>query len=335
MGPASHPIRGEVVDVNGAMANFDAITYVKGQSVLHQLMAYIGEDAFVEGLRAYFRDHAFGNTVLDDLMYCVRRGRRPRPVRLDGRWLDRSGTDVLVRCDGDDRPRGVPRREAPRPHRINIASYAVDGQALRPSGRDRDGDHGTRTAGRAPGGDLRLVNADDHTFAAVRPDADVAASPCSTTSATSPSRSHARWSWAAIDSCCCSGELAPARRADGAQPRPPHRAQPRAGRAVPRVGHHVADRWAPADRVPGLRGRRSPTPPRCSPRRPGHRQPALRTLAATATTDAHWAVLEEAAGGRPTSTWPGGWPSAAPSSARATTTPSAACSSATPTPTPG
>ena len=58
MGPAQHPIRGEVVDVNGAMANFDAITYVKGQSVLHQLMAYIGEDAFVEGLRAYFRDHA-------------------------------------------------------------------------------------------------------------------------------------------------------------------------------------------------------------------------------------------------------------------------------------
>ena len=85
MGPGRHPIRGEVADVNGAMANFDAITYVKGQSVLHQLMAYIGEDAFVEGLRSYFRDHAFGNTVLDDLMsaYAARVG--PRPVRLDRR----------------------------------------------------------------------------------------------------------------------------------------------------------------------------------------------------------------------------------------------------------
>ena len=41
-----------------AMANFDAITYFKGQAVLAQLMAYVCEDAFVEGLRAYFRDHA-------------------------------------------------------------------------------------------------------------------------------------------------------------------------------------------------------------------------------------------------------------------------------------
>ena len=47
MGPGTHPIRGEVHDVAGAMANFDAITYVKGQGVLHQLAAYIGEDAFV------------------------------------------------------------------------------------------------------------------------------------------------------------------------------------------------------------------------------------------------------------------------------------------------
>ena len=54
MSPARHPIRGDVPDVSAAMANFDAITYVKGQSVLHQLVAYIGEDAFVEGLRDYF-----------------------------------------------------------------------------------------------------------------------------------------------------------------------------------------------------------------------------------------------------------------------------------------
>ena len=58
MGPASHPIRGDVPDVAQAMANFDAITYVKGESVLRQLVAYVGEETFVQGLRAYFRDHA-------------------------------------------------------------------------------------------------------------------------------------------------------------------------------------------------------------------------------------------------------------------------------------
>ena len=74
MSPATHPIRGDVPDVAQAMANFDAITYTKGASVLKQLMAFVGEDAFVEGLRGYFREHAWGNTVLADLMSAIGRG---------------------------------------------------------------------------------------------------------------------------------------------------------------------------------------------------------------------------------------------------------------------
>ena len=38
MGPATHPIRAEVPDVASAFANFDAITYAKGQAVLRQLV---------------------------------------------------------------------------------------------------------------------------------------------------------------------------------------------------------------------------------------------------------------------------------------------------------
>ena len=45
---------------SGAFANFDEITYEKGQAVLRQLVAYVGEDRFVEGLRAYFRDPSLG-----------------------------------------------------------------------------------------------------------------------------------------------------------------------------------------------------------------------------------------------------------------------------------
>ena len=71
MGPASHPIRGEVPDVSQAMANFDAISYQKGQAVLKQLSAYVGEEAFLAGLQAYFRDHAWGNTRLEDLTGAV------------------------------------------------------------------------------------------------------------------------------------------------------------------------------------------------------------------------------------------------------------------------
>ena len=53
-GPATHPIRQRVPDVETAARIFDDITYPKGASVLQQLMAYVGEDAFVAGMRTYF-----------------------------------------------------------------------------------------------------------------------------------------------------------------------------------------------------------------------------------------------------------------------------------------
>jgi aminopeptidase N len=137
-----HPQRGH--DVNGAMANFDAITYVKGQSVLHQLMAFIGEDAFVEGLRAYFAAHAYGNTVLDDLMsaYAAAAG-RTCPT---GRRVARPRRHRRARARRRHAPRRVPRRPAPRPHRIDIASYSVTGAALRGWAVTRPADRSATTS---------------------------------------------------------------------------------------------------------------------------------------------------------------------------------------------
>ena len=48
--------------------NFDGITYAKGASVLKQLGAYVGVEAFLAGLRDYFAEHAYGNTTLADLL---------------------------------------------------------------------------------------------------------------------------------------------------------------------------------------------------------------------------------------------------------------------------
>ena len=87
----------EVPDVAHAFANFDAITYAKGQAVLRQLVAYVGEDAFVEGLRAYFRDHAWGNT--EPRRPDAARSARPRAATSTAwtaSWLDRAGTDTIV-----------------------------------------------------------------------------------------------------------------------------------------------------------------------------------------------------------------------------------------------
>ena len=63
----THPIITPIKDVLMADQAFDNITYQKGQAVIRMLESYVGEDAFRAGIRAYMKDHAYGNTVTDDL----------------------------------------------------------------------------------------------------------------------------------------------------------------------------------------------------------------------------------------------------------------------------
>ncbi|MGZ6825590.1 MAG: M1 family metallopeptidase, partial [Mycobacteriales bacterium] len=55
--PTTHPVAGEVPDNRAALLNFDGISYAKGASVLRQLVAFVGEDVFFAGLRAYLAAH--------------------------------------------------------------------------------------------------------------------------------------------------------------------------------------------------------------------------------------------------------------------------------------
>ena len=52
---------GSVADNRTALLNFDGISYAKGASVLRQLVAFVGQDAFFAGLRTYLAKHAFAN----------------------------------------------------------------------------------------------------------------------------------------------------------------------------------------------------------------------------------------------------------------------------------
>jgi aminopeptidase N len=66
-GSGTHPVITPIKDVLEASDAFDAITYEKGSAVIRMLEAYVGEDAFRAGVRRYLHDHAYGNTVTDDL----------------------------------------------------------------------------------------------------------------------------------------------------------------------------------------------------------------------------------------------------------------------------
>ena len=169
MSPATHPIRGDVPDVKHALANFDQISYAKGQAVLKQLSAYVGEDAFLEGLRGYFRDHAWGNTTLEDFIDAVGSASGRDLSAWQQAWLNRSGTDTLA-LSGDTLTAAGPDGDAARPHRLDIGCYADTGDGLRHVADVEVHTSAGATPVRLPDCDLRLVNDHDLTFAAVRTD---------------------------------------------------------------------------------------------------------------------------------------------------------------------
>ena len=65
--PSTHPIVQTVSTADQAGQAFDSITYDKGAAVITMLNAYVGPEAFRDGVRRYMRAHAFGNAIDADL----------------------------------------------------------------------------------------------------------------------------------------------------------------------------------------------------------------------------------------------------------------------------
>ncbi|PHY19193.1 M1 family metallopeptidase [Caulobacter sp. BP25] len=67
----THPVVQHVETVEQASQAFDGITYQKGEAVIRMLESYVGHDAWRDGVRAYMKKHAHGNTVSDDLWSAI------------------------------------------------------------------------------------------------------------------------------------------------------------------------------------------------------------------------------------------------------------------------
>ncbi|MEI5097692.1 aminopeptidase N [Streptomyces sp. PmtG] len=140
--PSTHPVVAEIRDVEDVLVNFDGITYAKGASVLKQLVAYVGTDAFFEGVRAYFAAHAYGNTHLDDLLRALEKASGRDLGAWSKQWLETAGINVLrpemdtdadgvitafrIRQEAPALPPGVPGEATLRPHRVAVGCYALD-----------------------------------------------------------------------------------------------------------------------------------------------------------------------------------------------------------------
>lgn len=63
----THPVVQHVETVDQASQAFDAITYQKGEAVIRMLEAYVGHEAWRDGVRRYIKANAHGSTQTDDL----------------------------------------------------------------------------------------------------------------------------------------------------------------------------------------------------------------------------------------------------------------------------
>ena len=182
--PSTHPIAADVEDNEVVKINFDGITYAKGASALKQLVAWVGQEEFLAGVRAYFRRHEYGNTTLADLLEALAESSGRDLTGWSKEWFETAGVNTLradfaVEADGTFGSFAVV-QEAPedhptlRSHRIAIGLYDRTGSGLVRRDRAEIDVVGRLTSvlelvgRRQP--DVVLVNDDDLTYAKIRLD---------------------------------------------------------------------------------------------------------------------------------------------------------------------
>jgi aminopeptidase N len=186
--PSTHPIAAEIPDLAAVEVNFDGITYAKGASVLKQLVAYVGLEHFLAGLRDYFRTHAFGNATFDDLLSALVKASGRDLSNWGQQWLKTTGLNTLrpdfgVDTDGKftrfavTQSGAAPGAGETRVHRVAIGIYDDDGSGklVRVHREELDIDGPETEVPALVGvsrGQLVLVNDDDLTYCSLRLDAE-------------------------------------------------------------------------------------------------------------------------------------------------------------------
>ena len=180
----THPIATEMEDLDAVRTNFDGISYAKGASVLQQLVAHVGRDNFIKGLRLYFSKHAFGNTTLKDLIDELEAASGRDLTPWVATWLRTAGVNTLrpvIEIDGDSYKKLSITQEVPtmpvgskelRPHRLHVGLFDIkDGSLTRRKSVELDV-AGALTEVTALAGeklaDLVLINDKDQTYAKLR-----------------------------------------------------------------------------------------------------------------------------------------------------------------------
>ncbi|MGH4000561.1 MAG: ERAP1-like C-terminal domain-containing protein, partial [Pseudonocardiaceae bacterium] len=185
--PSTHPIACDIPDLQAVEVIFDGITYAQGASVLRQLVAYVGLEKFLAGLRIYVTRHAWGNATLADLLAALEQASGRDLSGWSAQWLETTGLNTLrpeftVNGDGVFASFAVlqggahPGAGERRTHRLAVGVYdSLPGtRALVRTHRLELDVSGERTEVPeligVPAGQLVLVNDDDLTYCLMRLD---------------------------------------------------------------------------------------------------------------------------------------------------------------------
>jgi len=182
--PSTHPIAADNVDLRAVEVNFDGITYAKGASVLKQLVAWVGLDNFLEGIRGYFKEFEYSNSRFSDLLAALERSSGRDLEAWAQEWLQTSGVNTLApefELDAEGRYASFGIRQTADPayptlrrHRLGVGLYdARDGRLVRRTSFETDV-HGELTEIAELVGqeqpDLLLLNEGDLAYAKIRLD---------------------------------------------------------------------------------------------------------------------------------------------------------------------
>ena len=181
---STHPIAVEMEDLDAVRTNFDGISYAKGASVLQQLVAHVGRENFIAGLRKYFAKHAYKNTELSDLITELQAASGKDLTDWVNTWLRTAGVNTLrpvITLDGDNYASVSVKQEFPpmpigskelRPHRLYVGLFDVKGDALVRRESIEVDIAGALTEVKELAGkksaDLLLINDHDQTYAKLR-----------------------------------------------------------------------------------------------------------------------------------------------------------------------
>ena len=165
------------------------ITYAKGASVLKQLVAWVGMEPFLDGLRAYFKEWEFGNPEFKDLLAALEKSSGRELQSWAQEWLQTAGVNTLapafeLDADGNYASFSVAQSAHPdwptlRRHRLGIGLYDTvsnengDGRLVRRDYVEVDVEGASTDVAALVGvkqPDLILLNDEDHTYAKIRLD---------------------------------------------------------------------------------------------------------------------------------------------------------------------